>query len=83
MGSYGEGCLYVYGQVPNVLASEGEHKKPLGLLQPLYVSICKWEHMSMGFGDSFPCSLKGNDIIKVIIGRLTKFVHLVPISVER
>ena len=56
-----------------------EHRKPGGLLQPLPVPGWKWERITMDFVVGLPKSQKGNDAIWVIVDRLTKSSHFIPI----
>lgn len=56
------------------------HMKPAGLLQPLTVLEWKWEEIGMDFITGLPASQKGNDSIWVIIDRLTKSAHFLPVK---
>jgi hypothetical protein len=58
-----------------------EHQKPVGLLKPLEVPVWKWEDISMDFIVGLPRTPKGNDSIWVIVDRLTKVAHFVPVKV--
>jgi hypothetical protein len=58
---------------------KAEHQKPSGLLQPLPIPEWKWEDISMDFINRLPRTLKGNDLIWVIVDRLTKVVHFIPV----
>jgi len=55
------------------------HLKPAGLLQPLSVSGWKWEEISMDFIVGLPLTQKGHDSIWVIVDRLTKSAHFIPV----
>ena len=57
-----------------------EHQRPAGLLQPLSIPEWKWEHISMDFVTGLPKSVKGHDAIWVIVDRLTKSSHFLPIK---
>ena len=57
-----------------------DHLKPAGLLQPLSVLGWKWEEISMDFIVGLPPTQKGFDSIWVIVDRLTKFAHFIPVS---
>ena len=56
------------------------HVKPAGLLLPLSVPEWKWEEVSMDFITGLPTTRKGNDSIWVIIDRLTKSAHFIPVK---
>ena len=62
---------------------KAEHQRPSGLLQPLEIPTWKWESISMDFVDGLPRSRRGNESIWVIVDRLTKAAHFIPISVHR
>ena len=59
-----------------------EHQRPFGLLQLLEIPTWKWEYISMDFVDGLTRSKRGNESIWVIVDRLTKFAHFIPISVH-
>ena len=59
-----------------------EHQRPAGLLQPLSIPEWKWEHISMDFVTGLPKSVKGHDAIWVIVDRLTKSSHFLPIKTK-
>jgi hypothetical protein len=60
--------------------TKAEHQKPVGLLQPLPVPKWKWEEIGMDFVIGLPRTQKGNDSISVIIDRLTKVAHFIPVK---
>jgi len=60
--------------------SKIEHQKPLGLMQPLFVSLWKWDNISMDFVAVLPKTVNGSDSIWVIVDRLTKSAHFIPIK---
>ena len=59
---------------------KAEHKRPAGLLQPLEIPEWKWEHISMDFVVGLPRSPRGRDAIWVLIDRLTKSAHFIPMK---
>jgi hypothetical protein len=60
--------------------TKAEHQKPVGLLQPLPVPEWKWEEIGMDFVTGLRRTQKGNDSIWVIIDRLTKVAHFIPVK---
>ena len=58
-----------------------EHQKPAGLMQPLEVPEWKWDSISMDFVTGLPNTLRGHDSIWVIVDRLTKSAHFIPINI--
>jgi len=56
------------------------HMKPAGLLQPLSVPEWKWEEVSMDFIKGLPTTRKENNSVWVIIDRLTKLAHFIPVK---
>jgi hypothetical protein len=51
------------------------------LLKLLEIPIWKWEDISMDFIVSLPRTPKGNNSIWVIVDRLTKVAHYVPVKI--
>ncbi|KAF5802176.1 putative nucleotidyltransferase, Ribonuclease H [Helianthus annuus] len=58
---------------------KAEHQKPSGLLQQTEIPTWKWEMVTMDFITKLPKTQKGNDTIWVIVDRLTKSAHFLPI----
>ena len=58
-----------------------EHQKPSGMLQPLSIPEWKWECISMDFVTGLPKTQAGHDAVWVIVDRLTKSAHFLPIRV--
>jgi len=61
--------------------SKVEHQIPAGLMTPLDVPEWKWDSISMDFVTSLPNTPKGNDAIWVVVDRLTKSSHLIPVNI--
>ncbi len=59
---------------------KAEHQKPAGLLQPLPIPVWRWDEISMDFIVGLPRTQKGNDSIWVIVDRLTKVAHFIPVK---
>ncbi|CAN6680351.1 unnamed protein product [Malus baccata var. baccata] len=58
---------------------KAERKKSFGLLQPLTIPQWKWEDITMDFMYKLPRTRNGYDGIWVIVDRLTKSAHFVPV----
>ena len=56
-----------------------EHQAPAGKLHPLSIPEWKWEKITMDFVTGLPKTQKGNDAIWIIVDRLTKSAHFLPI----
>ena len=59
-----------------------EHRHPAGLMQSLPIPEWKWEHITMDFVVGLPRTQQGNDTVWVIVDRLTKSAHFIPIKIS-
>ncbi|GKD36436.1 putative reverse transcriptase domain-containing protein [Tanacetum coccineum] len=59
---------------------KAEHQKPSGLLQPPEIPVWKWERITMDFIVGLPRTPSGYDSIWVIVDRLTKSAHFLPVK---
>jgi hypothetical protein len=59
---------------------KAKHQRPAGLLQPLKILEWKWEEIGMDFIVGLPRTQAGYDSIWVIVDRLTKVAHFIPIK---
>ena len=59
-----------------------EHQRPARFLQPLSIPEWKWEHITMDFVTGLPRTLGSNNAIWVIVDRLTKSAHFLPMKVN-
>ncbi|GAB2295080.1 hypothetical protein Dimus_038336 [Dionaea muscipula] len=66
-------CL-VYQQV------KIEHQRPAGKLQNLPIPEWNWEHVTMDFVSGLPLTWKGHDAVWVIVDKLTKSAHFLPVK---
>ncbi|GAU29258.1 hypothetical protein TSUD_392080 [Trifolium subterraneum] len=62
--------------------SKIEHQKPSSLLQPLFIPEWKWDSIAMDFVGGLPKTAKGNEVIWVVVDRLTKSAHFIAIKVR-
>ena len=61
---------------------KAEHQKPAGKIQLLPIPVWKWEMITMDFVTGLPRTQRQHDAIWVIVDRLTKSAHFLPINVE-
>ena len=59
---------------------KSEHRHPTGLLQPLPIPEWKWEVISIDFITRLPKSKKQNDSIMVVVDKLSKATHFIPVK---
>src|SRR5579883_1549543 len=58
---------------------KASHLKAAGQLQPLPIPSWKWEDISMDFIVGLPTTSQHHDLIWVIVDRLTKSAHFIPV----
>ncbi|GJV48442.1 putative reverse transcriptase domain-containing protein [Tanacetum coccineum] len=59
---------------------KAEHQRPSGLLQQPEIPEWKWEHITMNLVTGLPRTSSGYDSIWVIVDRLTKSAHFLPMK---
>jgi hypothetical protein len=59
-----------------------DYMKPGGLLQPLSIPDWKWDDISMDFIVGLPLTARKFDLIWVIVDRLTKSAHFIPVHTK-
>ena len=59
---------------------KAEHRHPSGLLQPLPIPEWKWEVVTMDFIKGLPRTGKQHDSIMVVVDKLTKDAHFIPLK---
>jgi hypothetical protein len=59
---------------------KAEHQRPAGLLQPIKIPEWKWEEIGMDFIVGLSRTQAGYDSIWVIVDRLTKVAHFIPVK---
>ena len=59
---------------------KAEYQKPVGKIQPLPIPIRKWDKITMDFVTGLPRTQRQHDAIWVIVDRLTKSAHFLPVS---
>lgn len=58
---------------------KAEHQHPAGLLQPLPIPEWKWEIISLDFITGLPRNARQNDSIMVVVDKLSKAAHFIPV----
>ena len=61
---------------------KAEHQHPAGMMQPLPIPEWKWDHVTMDFVVGLPRTASGKDAIWMIVDRLTKTAHFIPIRIS-
>ena len=59
---------------------KAEHRHPAGLLQPLPIPKWKWDVVTMDFITGLPRTSKQHDSIMVVVDKLTKAAHFIPLK---
>lgn len=59
---------------------KAEHQKPAGFLRPLPIRDWKWDKVGMDFITGLPRTRSGYDSIWVVVDRLTKVAHFIPVK---
>ena len=57
-----------------------EHQHPTSLLQPLPIPEWKWEVISLYFITGVPLTQKQHDSIMVVVDKLSKYSHFIPVK---
>jgi hypothetical protein len=57
-----------------------EHRHPTGLIQPLPIPENKWGVVTIDFITKFPRKSRQHDSIMLMVDKLTKDVHFVPVK---
>jgi hypothetical protein len=59
---------------------KAEHQIPTSLLQTLQIPQLKWDEIGMDFIVGLPRTRAGYDSIWVVVDRLTKVAHFIPVK---
>ncbi|GJX90114.1 putative reverse transcriptase domain-containing protein [Tanacetum coccineum] len=74
LGIVAQLCVMDFGEV------KAECQKPSGILIQPEIPTWKWERITMDFVTKLPKTSSGHDTIWVIVDRLTKSAHFIPIK---
>ena len=58
------------------------HQRPVGKIQLLPILVWKWEKITMDFVTGLPRTQRQHDAIWVIVDRLTRSAHFLPVNIE-
>ncbi|KAA3467947.1 integrase [Gossypium australe] len=61
---------------------KAKHQLPSGLLQPVRIPLWKWERITIDFFSGLPLTPTKKDSVWVIVERLTKSAHFVPVHTD-
>ncbi|KAG8480932.1 hypothetical protein CXB51_025599 [Gossypium anomalum] len=61
---------------------KAEHQVPSGLLQLIMIPEWKWDRVTMDFVSGLPLSASKKDAIWVVVDRLTKSTHFIPVRTD-
>ncbi|KAG8492331.1 hypothetical protein CXB51_009857 [Gossypium anomalum] len=61
---------------------KAEHQVPSGLLQPITIPEWKWDRVTMDFVSGLPLSASKKNTIWVVVDRLTKSAHFIPVRTD-
>jgi transposase InsO family protein len=67
---------------PQCQRNKASNLRPAGLLNPLEIPDTRWHTVTMDFITELPGSTSGHDAILVFVDKLTKYVHLVPVTMK-
>ena len=61
---------------------KAKHQVPSGLLQPIMIPEWMWDRVTMDFISGLLLTLKKKDVVWVVVDRLTKSVHFIPVCTD-
>ena len=59
-----------------------EHQVLSSLLNPILIPQWKWDNITMDFVSGFPLTQRKHDSVWVIVDRLTKYAHFLPVRLD-
>ena len=75
--------IYVTGYIARCMEYHKvkvEHRHPVGLLHPLPILEWKWDVVMINLITNFPKTRLKNDAIMVVVDKLTKYAHFIPMK---
>ena len=67
-------------ECPNCQQVKAEHLKPVGITQSIEIPTLKWEAINMDFMVGQPRTRRFYDSIWVIVDKMTKSAHYIPVK---
>ena len=61
---------------------KAEHQVPTRLLNPLPIPQWKWDNITLDFVSGFPLMQQKHDSVWVIVDKLTKSAHFIPVMMN-
>ena len=61
---------------------KAKHQVSSGLLNPIPIPQWKWDNITMDFVSNFPLTQKKHDSVWVIVDKLTKSAHFLPVRLN-
>ena len=61
---------------------KAKHQVLSGLLNPIPIPQWKWNRIAMDFVTRLPLTQRKHDFVWVIVDRLTKSAHFIPVRIE-
>ena len=61
---------------------KADHQRHGAKLEPLPIPDWKWDHVTMDFVTRLPRTQEGYDVVWVVVDRLTKTAHFIPIRAD-
>ena len=61
---------------------KAKHQVPSSLLNPLPIPQLKWDNITMDFVSGFPLTQRKHDAVWVIVDKLTKSAHFLPVRLD-
>ena len=61
---------------------KAEHQVPFGLLNPFAFPQWKWDNITLDFVSGFPLTQKKHDYVWIIVDKLTKSTHFLPVRLD-
>ncbi|XP_073137715.1 uncharacterized protein [Henckelia pumila] len=74
-----EAHMVPYSIHPGSQQVKVEHQRPAGLLKPLHIPTWKWEDVTMDFVIGLPITQQRMNSLWIIVERLTKSAHFLPV----